>query len=306
MKRLIYILLLLSVTFSLYSLTIINPEKYPPEEDLIFTMDLYPNYVFFGNTRMVAPVEVSFAHNHRVYTYINDSIDTLGLWIIKKDTLLIYQNWSRYKLDETEEKIYNHSEYDFRSYLGGLHWRKNSDMTFPRNVSAFLIFNRGDSLFALNDEENHIGIPVSSKGVRDRHYYFTGIATLPYYDYEPTNWLDTLYWHPMLNSKDIIFTIKKIDTTCLSALKSGIIFNILNPRYYPQAAALPYAKRREYCEWFDRVKVGDTISLELTRPAYEQEVFDRSPYLRGYPDTIYVLDNEAYGYWFAKPIYKNQ
>ena len=290
----------------MYSLTILNPEQYPPEDNFIPTMELYPHYVFFENTLKVSPMEVSFAPNHEAYTYIKDSIDTIGLWVIMNDTLLIYQNWSRYMLDDTEEKIYNHSEYDFRSYLGGLHWRKNSDLTFPRNVSAFLILNRGDSLIALNDEENHIGIPVSSKGVRDRHYYFTGIATLPYYDYEPTNWLDTLYWHPMLNSKNIIFTIKKVDTTCLSALKSGIIFNILNPRYYPQSEALPYAQRREYCEWFDRVNVGDTISLELTRPAYEQEVFDRSPYLKGYPDTIYVLDNEAYGYWFAKPIYNSR
>ena len=108
-----------------------------------------------------------------------------------------------------------------------------------------------------------------------------------------------------------IFTISSVIRTgsqsvTLEAKNENIIFNILNPRYYPQSEALPYAQRREYCEWFDRVNVGDTISLELTRPAYEQEVFDRSPYLKGYPDTIYVLDNEAYGYWFAKPIYNNR
>lgn len=192
MKQLIYILILLFFSLSLYSLTVLNPEKYPPEKDLIFTIRLYPHYVFFGNTPFVSPVEVTFAPDHRVYTYIKDSIDTLGLWVVKKDTLLIYQNWKRYRFDEAEEKIYNQSEYDLRSFLGGLHKRKNSDLSFPRNVSAFFILNFGDTLVALNDEENHIGIPISLKGVRERHYYLKLFSTVA--NPEPTNWLDTLVW----------------------------------------------------------------------------------------------------------------
>jgi len=304
MKQLFYILLFVVLSFTLCSLKEINPEKYPPEEELFYTMYVYPHYVFFDNEEMSPPAEVTLSPNHKAYVYEKDSIDTLGLWVTKGDTLLIYQNWGRYTwFDEEEAKKHVNSIYDIRSAYIQLHTRKNSDLSFPRNVSPFRISNHGDSLFALNDEFNHIGIPISSKAVHDRHYYYKGFGTMPAV---PTNWLDTLHWHAISNPNCVKYSITNIDTTIITVSKAGIAFNILNPRFYQQKEALPYARRNEYCKWFDGIEIGDTISLELIRPAYDQAVFDMSPYLKGYPDSIYVLDNEVYGYWFAKPIYKNQ
>ena len=210
-----------------------------------------------------------------------------------------------YVENEEEKKKYGDSEYDARIFFVELHLRKKTDLSFPINVSAFRVLNHGDSLISLNDELKFKGIPISSKAVHDAHYWYDAMSRKNLL-YKPTNFQDTLYWHATLNRQNANYTIKDINNTMVRVSKGAIAFNILNPRYYPQSEALPYAQRREYCEWFDRVNVGDTISLELTRAAYEQEVFDRSPYLKGYPDTIYVLDNEAYGYWFAKPIYNNR
>ena len=307
MRRLIYGLLVVGVlSLTLCSSRMVNHEIYPSDECMFNTLSIYPNYIIFDKETMTVPEELTFNTNHKVYRYEKDSIDTLGIWIVRSDTLLIYHNWSRYTwFDEEEKKKYGDSEYDARIFFVELHLRKKTDLSFPINVSAFRVLNHGDSLISLNDELNFKGIPISSKAVHDAHYWYDAMSRKNLL-YKPTNFQDTLYWHATLNRQNANYTIKDINNTMVRVSKGAIAFNILNPRYYPQSEALPYAQRREYCEWFDRVNVGDTISLELTRPAYEQEVFDRSPYLKGYPDTIYVLDNEAYGYWFAKPIYNNR
>ena len=84
--------------------------------------------------------------------------------------------------------------------------------------------------------------------------------------------------------------------------KSNVDFEILNPKLYSQTQALPFASLPEYSDWIDSVNVGDSIALELFRPAYDAEVFERSPYLSASPDTVYVLDGDVYGYWFARPL----
>lgn len=254
--------------------------------------------------------EITFSPDYFVYMLYryngNESKRKIGTWRTRNDTLQIYQEWDVDSLYPNEDISLICDSVDFNCMLFSLHYRSVFNHSFPRNVSAFRILNHGDSLIALEDDGNRIGFPISEYASNIKHVdNINGNRLIPTY------WEDTLIWLPKRCSfehKYVITDIIQNDFRSIGvrANNGAVAFNILNPRYYPQAEALPYAKLKEYCDWFDRVKVGDTISLELTRPAYEQEVFDRSPYLRGYPDTIYVLDNEAYGYWFAKPVYNNQ
>ena len=288
---------------------------YPPIQNVSCNLNIYHNYYLFSDDRnpfsemVEVDMEIIFSDDSYVYIQNNDGKEQIGQWRVSNDTLLIYQDWSHWRNEEIERSIINNPnvEYDIRAELGFLHKRNIYDNSFPRNVSAFKIINYGDSLIALSDERKRKAIVISKKAANEMHRFHW----LDSVHFIPEDWLDTLVWksESMPKTNLCLLTEKtnvRMQVSSVTVLNSDIEFNILNPMLYPQSEALPYAQRREYCEWFDRVNVGDTISLELTRPAYEQEVFDRSPYLKGYPDTIYVLDNEAYGYWFAKPIYNNR
>ena len=284
---------------------------YSPLEKPELNLAVLPHYIIFPQKacQFLSSNEVAFAPDFYVYILIpcelNGTVNfKIGEWRTRSDTLLIYQDTTDFVLFSGKEKPDNNSDsIDWALMPPNLHYRNLYDNFLPRNVSAFKIINKGDSLLAIGDDGMRLGLPISKKAYSMKHH-----GENKYKVEARETWQDTFVWKlrkkPMLN----IFTISSVIRTgsqsvTLEAKNENIIFNILNPRYYPQSEALLYAQRREYCEWFDRVNVGDTISLELTRAAYEQEVFDRSPYLKGYPDTIYVLDNEAYGYWFAKPIF---
>ncbi len=287
---------------------------YSPMEKPELNLAVLPHYIIFPQQtcQFLSSNEVTFAPDFSVYILVPCGLDCtenfkIGEWRTRSDTLLIYQDTIDFILFPGKEKPDNNSDsIDWALMPPNLHYRNLYDKFLPRNVSAFKIINKGDSLLAIGDDGMRLGLPISKKASSMKHH-----GDNKYIVEARENWQDTFEWklhkNPMLN----VFTISSVIQTVSQPLtievkNENITFNILNPRYYPQAEALPYAERTEYCDWFDRVKVGDTISLELTRPAYEQEVFDRSPYLRGYPDTIYVLDNEAYGYWFAKPVYNNR
>ncbi len=288
---------------------------YPPIQNASYNLNVYHNYYIFSDNRnpfeemVEVDMEIMFLDDFQVYVLHNNGKERIGQWRVSNDTLLIYQDWSQWHNKDIELAIINNPDivYDIRAESGFLHKRNIYDDSFPRNVSAFKIINHGDSLIALSDERKRKAIAISKKAANEMHRYHW----LDSVHFIPEDWLDTLVWKPEIMPESNLYKVNEItkaDTNVISVtvLNSDIEFNILNPILYPQMEALPYAERREYCDWIDRVKVGDTISLELTRPAYEQEVFDRSPYLRGYPDAIYVLDNEAYGYWFAKPVYNNR
>ena len=255
--------------------------------------------------------EITFSPDYFVYILYRFKANEIrqrkiGTWRTQNDTLLIYQDWDLDSLSLKDDIVIVCDSVDFNCVLYMLHYRSAFNHSFPRNVSAFRIINHGDSLVAIEDYGQRIGLPISEYATKVKH-----VDIIYGNSFTPTHWDDTLIWSPKRFDFDNKYVVKDIirngsGNISIKVNKGAIAFNILNPRYYPQSEALPYAQRREYCEWLDRVNVGDTISLELTRAAYEQEVFDRSPYLKGYPDTIYVLDNEAYGYWFAKPIYNNR
>lgn len=251
--------------------------------------------------------EIIFSPDYCVYILYryngNESKRKIGTWRTRNDTLLIYQEWDIDSLSPNEDIALICDSVDFNCMLFSLHYRSVFNHSFPRNVSAFRILNHGDSLIALEDDGKRIGFPISEYASQTKHVdIIDGNRTIP------THWEDTLIWRPKRFSSDHRYVITNIiqndfGSICVRANRDAITFNILNPLFYPQAEAQAYAKLKEYYEWFDSVKVGDTISLGLTRPAYEQKVFERSPYLKGYPDSVYVLDNEAYGYWFARPVY---
>ncbi len=292
-----------------------SPVVYPSDDSIMPNLNIYRNYILIAdsiNDFCLYNLEISLSADLSFRTYFDDSNQN-NQWRIINDTLYLYFDWRHSPFNETPPNYLDTNiTYDYRNIFT-IHQRNRFDSKFPINASIFKIINNGDSLYSISDECYYKGYVISSKAATETHavHYFQYPAWELKQNSELIDFRDTLVWEKRLKPMSYKYSTRHIDSLkdhILSATMTNgsINFTILNPRYYPQSEALPYAQRREYCEWFDRVNVGDTISLELTRPAYEQEVFDRSPYLKGYPDTIYVLDNEAYGYWFAKPIYNNR
>lgn len=282
----------------------LSPIVYPPDKDKECNLSIYSNYIIFSNAPFFERYKIHLSPNFLVYESDSFESGPIGEWRVSNDTLLIFTNWGPNPYEQEEEKrIIEDSTilYDIRAIDPFLHLRQNYDNSFPRNVSAFKIINHGDSLYALADEKNGKGFAISKKAFSEPHHDII----LPH-EYIKTYWEDTLVWKATAMPVSNCFVVEDIGRNdsrpiMVTARNSGIAFNILNPRYYPQPEAKPFDSA-PYTAWFDSAAAGDTIALALSRPAYAQDVFDHSPYLRGYPDTIYVMDHEAYGYWFARPI----
>ncbi len=274
------------------------------------SLEIYPHYMIFHDRNPYSDFsELEFGTDSIVRF---DSCRAerltnlkLGRWEINNDTLLFYQDWDDYTSEEDaylcEGKVSSINL--LRSMILPTHQRNDDNLAFPRNVSAFKIINHGDSLIAIEDLYNSIGIPISTKAYRERH--LTDVpAFVPYAN--PTVFIDTLVWHRIVAPTTKIFEIKKILTEGTELLGvdaecDGITFRILNPQAYSEPAAEPFRDNAEYYKWIENVRPGQWLRLQLTRPNYGDSAIARSPYLGGWPDSVCVMDNEAYGYWFARP-----
>ena len=290
----------------------ISPEIYPPQEEFVYNMDIYPYYIFRGNTEKSIEMHIGLRPDLTAYRIYETHEDYLGAWRVVNDTLLIYQDWNISARDNYSERDSMYAwlmsdttvKYDYRAYYGGLHRRKVTDLSFQRNVSAFRIINHGDFLIGLKDERNMQGVALSKKAAHERHNRL--------WDYETecfihSIWEDTLVWKPHKIRQYGIFCIDSIvinkeEPVQIILSKDNLNYTVLNPTMYDNTAASPFRINIQYFGWMDSVRPGDSIALELFRPAYDAEVFERSPYLSASPDTVYVLDGDVYGYWFARPL----
>ena len=315
MRKIFYIVLILTGVMLCYS-----KEKsivvYPPLEKASTSLNVYPHYLFMSDSFMsdsfktipYPPMEYIFAPDNYICGYDHNMLDTIGIWLVRGDTLMIYQNWHKLSdgcPDEEFENMLSAEDYDIRGVVGMLHLRKVGDLSLPRNVSAFRIVNNGDSLKAINDELNTFGIPISSQSVKERHLEISS-PNNPM-QFIPIYWPDSLHWYPQESPRETIAVVDSIETNTAMVQRMFVYigplkYTILNPRHYHQSEAQVFAESAEYSTWMDSVRPGDSIALELFRPAYDAEVFERSPYLSASPDTVYVLDGDVYGYWFARPL----
>ena len=288
---------------------------YPPHTDGMNSMYIYPYYIIAGDIgvgkRASSSEKIYLSDDFSVYELCGDSAILIGAWRISRDTLYIYQDW----IETFAGDFVGNAEYDFRLLLTGLHRRKSVDSQFPCNVSVFKVINKGDSLVSIADEMGNIGIPIS----KDVFETFHGVIG-PCIDFKDSlgafkntniiirpNLEETFIWQAKSvfgSNTYSIANVNRIDGAVISLLvdNRGLHYRILNPKMYPQLEAQLLAESAEYSTWMDSVRPGDSIALELFRPAYDAEVFERSPYLSASPDTVYVLDGDVYGYWFARPL----
>lgn len=216
----------------------------------------------------------------------------------------------------------NNKPYPYSLLSGDMHTQLGT-----KSLSKLTIKNHGDSLiYKIGDHDITIGIPLSSKESNKRHEDFDTIPSktewMKYPDslkrakprfYHPLNPLcevkpiDTLTWKSVKAPNTNLFEVMSVNMnrdTIVSvwAKCDDITFHILNPTAYHQPAVAPFNANREYSDWMAEVRPGQWLRLQLARPNYGDSAIARSPYLGGWPDSVAVMDNEAYGYWFARPL----
>ncbi len=266
----------------------------PPKDFASPNLNIYRNYILESDSEPSFIYELILYPDHKVYKRF-DVDERQSFWSVSNDTLYIFFDYNSTCNNKTS--LYC----DVFERIG----ISRKDSKYPGNVNAFKIINHGDSIYAIDEVYGYKGYAISKKAAREEHghkYRFTGVGGVI-----PTCWRDSLKWEPKHISQTGIFLVKVLqetDSMNLSVIisKSNVDFDILNPKLYSQTQALPFASLPEYSDWIDSVNVGDSIALELFRPAYDAEVFERSPYLSASPDTVYVLDGDVYGYWFARPL----
>lgn len=108
------------------------------------------------------------------------------------------------------------------------------------------------------------------------------------------------------NSKYRITDIERIDNQVkkVTAVNYGIYYVLINPvSYLDSAQKEVYDKDslRAYSDWLNNVEVGKTYNLHLSRPPYYNRL-PMSRFEKNNIDSVYVMDYEAYGYWFGRHI----
>lgn len=112
----------------------------------------------------------------------------------------------------------------------------------------------------------------------------------------PANWEDRFSWimHKRDTSDSLYIVRQKVivggKTLMLTVENDGLSYSLANPLYMTCSSKeeldIPTA-----VDWMDTVNIGDSLYLGLY-PIFQTSI----------SDSIRVMDNEVYGYWFATPI----
>ncbi len=236
-----------------------------------------------------------------------------GNWQIKGDTLYVYQFWEDIPILDSITKAKN--ELPFQKTFECLNGRRWSDKSYPINVSAFLILEDGGFLRGIKDPWETKAFATSSAKRGDVFLYFTSPDDSLRYTKERgvkvyKNYYDSIIWKPIYFGKRCgnfkILRLTKKDRHCatIDAEMENMTFRIFNPLFYRGPGEITQRDRsftRLSC-WMDSIEVGDNVFLCLSRPLFADSICRSVRYLRNFPDSIYVMDNEVYGCWFASKI----
>ena len=156
-------------------------------------------------------------------------------------------------------------------------------------MACYVINGEGDSLVGMALNKPCVGSPSSAKDARHPPFHNASIvvATRPtppviHYDY-----VDGVRW-VKIPSPDLcgVFDVRRIDRaddfTLVVAEKDSMTYYI---------AAAPGEG-----QWVEDVRVGSKVPLRLSR--FEADRHPRS--VTSYPDSIYVMYYDVYGYWNAE------
>lgn len=254
-----------------------------------------------------------------------------GIYQVTSDSIDFYETGLKYIFELPE--IYNEYIDNFGDRQCGLRTinyvpsGKNNGR--GDNVSTGIVHNFGESIivpsfdsFGNKHNVKFCYIPgkkLFSEGVIHPKEMFPGVYwqdyTYPYLMYNDYSKLDGKFewfpWAPQAfrwrKGKFKVCDVKRVGTvtTRIDVEKDSLLFRVVNPRCYLRNSGLKlYSKRNEkkLTAWMSTVREGDSISLELIRPAYPRDsVAHIAPLCTG-SDTIYAAYGEAYGYFFAKRI----
>ncbi len=315
MNRSIIICVLMILCWSM-SGRISKPVDFPANYE---EKEFLPFQCYVVNTHDLGLACLYLSPDHRFEFYGNWD----GYWLKREDTLYLYQDWEAIPILDsiTQEK----DQLPFQKALVPLNGRTWKDLSYPINVSAFLITEDGGLLQSIKDPWSTKAFACSStkRGRTFIFFYHDSAAwkaldipwsynLLPLYFEErgitvPEDYRDSVTWQavPFDNGSHEfeIIELNRQNGHCVEvdALYNGYKFRIFNPDYFTGSGrmAISYFELTSFSDWMDSINVGDKVELCIFRPNYADSIVEKVKYLQNFPDSIYVMDNEVYGFWFA-------
>lgn len=320
MRHLLNLVIIMLVSVNIYPFSYYNYNLQDPPQ-LVDSCNIslyrtYIDYIFSDGDLVILPGG---------HTYSGYSSDTIGVWRMSNDTLLIYENY----FSEGQEKDMTQKELEYYSkifYCGDWHrWIVNyldtwgKDYPFPSNVSALKVKNYGDRIIKMPDADRVVCyyIPAS---------FYEAASKYTFHD-----WLvfkGDIWQFYKMDWRQGEFLVRKKTERCKQTLivdieKDGILFRIVNPKYYLKHDTVKYYDpddEHALSGWMDSVEIGRRYRFVLQRPDYPADSASHVRYLRTLPDSIYISSpiarsteplsenheqfpdtcREAYGYFFAR------
>ena len=238
---------------------------------------VYPYYLL-DNGDLTFGLGLNFKYN----TFC-DQICTFnqGTWEVVGDTLYVYAAGVTINTHEWEY-IESHPDSISPYWFFGPPYFLRKD-----KMARFVITAGGDSLIGIISDEPFVGTPSSVKDAAlspGHHEMIIGFYTRPVIHYDCA---DGVRW-VKIPSPDLcgVFDVRRIDRaddfTLVVAEKDSMTYYI---------AAAPGEG-----QWVEDVRVGSKVPLRLSR--FEADRHPRS--VTSYPDSIYVMYYDVYGYWDAE------
>lgn len=321
MRNILTLVIIICVCISVWP--VYNPDmvKHPAPLSDSCDISLYGQYMAFFYPGMSY---YNFRYDHSVILpdnqFLGYSGDTIGLWRMHNDTLLIYENY----FSEGQEKDMTQEELDYYSqffYCGDAYrgivthldtW--GIDYPFPANVSALKVKDYGNEIVYLTDTNRGLCsyVPVSMY----KYHNWRNLAGGSIWNYSKFDWRHGEF---LVRKK----TEASKQTLIVDIEKDGILFRIVNPQYYLKHDTVKYYDpddEHALNGWMDSVEIGRRYRFALQRPDYPADSASHVRYLRTLPDSIYISSpiahsteplpknheqfpdtcREAYGYFFAR------
>ncbi len=263
--------------------------------------------------------------------YCGDSLG--GAWRITNDTLLLYENYrdTALTMEDVEEltppewplelkyELYpEHRRVVFMGLPYSEYLIKWIDKyPYAGNVSAFKIYNYGDSLISvfcdttdITNMASNTFIHTSETHYRNRPPIFFGCRVGNYSDEEMKQVMYRPWHNVKIDWQEGDFVVgEKIEqggeVLHVNLVRDSITYHIVDPRYYLKGSSVRlYDKRDEKAlsEWMKRVESGKTYKFRLQRPNYPKDSIANFPRLNTPADSLCIGESEAYGYFFARQL----
>ena len=237
---------------------------------------VYPYYLL-DNGDQVFGLELNFEYN--TFTDLVIKFNK-GIWEVRGDTLSLINGYKAICPADYEYAEAHHDSVNPYWFLGPCFF------LWAEKRADFVIKADGDSLIGIIKDVPFVGTPGSRKDAADPgcHHAIARWPRRPVISYD---YADGVRW-VKIPSPDLcgVFDVRRIDRTDDFTL---VVAEKDSMTYY--IAAAPGEG-----QWVEDVRVGSKVPLRLSR--FEADRHPRS--VTSYPDSIYVMYYDVYGYWDAE------